>query len=256
MTAYQGGKKRIGNKIYNVICLVENNLCEEKLPYFEPFVGMAGVLKYFAKDKNRSIFACDANIDLIMLWKKLQLDDKWKPPLTCSKKKYEMLKTSKKHSAERAFIGITASWGCIFFRNYRLHYNPKKKYLKEGWNGLVKIKPYIKHVKFLKATSYDNWSPENMLIYCDPPYKNNNLGTELFTKFDSELFWEKMRIWSKNNIVIISESSAPKDFKEIWRVKSSTTNAGKTKKYDDCLFVYKTIYKKICKSVKNEIKEI
>lgn len=48
------------------------------------------------------------------MWKKLLKG--WKPPLKCSKNKYNRLKKSKKHSAERAFIGTVASWEVIFFK--------------------------------------------------------------------------------------------------------------------------------------------
>ena len=51
MTTYQGGKKRIGKKIYEVIKLIELDVFKDmKLPYFEPFVGMASVIKYFGKE--------------------------------------------------------------------------------------------------------------------------------------------------------------------------------------------------------------
>jgi len=81
MTAYQGGKKRIGKKIHDVIVLVEENLSPfKKLPYFEPFVGMGGVLRHFGKDNSlmgksgevRKLHASDVNIDLIMMWKALK----------------------------------------------------------------------------------------------------------------------------------------------------------------------------------------
>jgi site-specific DNA-adenine methylase len=116
MTTYQGGKQRIGKKIHDIIQLVENNLSSKKLSYFEPFVGMAGVLKHFGEDDDRELYASDINIDLIMMWKALQKG--WKPPKSCTRKKYETLKKSKKHSPERSFIGSVASWGGIFFHDF------------------------------------------------------------------------------------------------------------------------------------------
>lgn len=242
MTCYQGGKKRIGKKIFEIITLLEKDILgDEKLDYFEPFIGMGSVMKYFGKENKRKLFACDANEDLILLWKAIQKG--WKPPLKCSKTKYEQLKNSKKHSAERAFIGIVASWGGMFFRNYRLDYNKEKDFLGEGYRGLMNIKPYMKNVKFYKASSYDTWEPSGMLIYCDPPYIGNNLGSDFFIKFNHDKFWNTMRKWSKKNIVVISESSAPKDFKKIWSTNSITSNSGKTKRYEDCLFIHKSIIK-------------
>jgi len=79
----------------------------------------------------------------------------------------------------------------------------------------MNILPDIKNVKFENA-SYDEYDLENFLIYCDPPYKNNNLTSKYFDNFDHKNFWNVMRKWSKKNIVLISESNAPKDFKKIW----------------------------------------
>lgn len=40
MTSYQGGKQRLGKKIYNVMKDWEKKLCKDTLPYLEPFCGM------------------------------------------------------------------------------------------------------------------------------------------------------------------------------------------------------------------------
>jgi site-specific DNA-adenine methylase len=253
MTLYQGGKKRIGKKIHDIISIVDENLCPRLRPYFEPFIGMAGVMNHFAKENERMLYASDMNKDLILMWKAIQKD--WKPPLKVSKKKFEELKESKTHSAERAFVGIVASWGGVWFNNYRLDYQPAgKNYVKEGYDGLMKIKPVMKNVKFSGPASYDSYAPKGMLIYCDPPYQGNNLKSGFFTDFDHDRFWDTMRKWSKTNTVIISETTAPKDFKKLWCVESYTTNQNRHKVYQDCLFIHKDLYDKIDPKVKREIK--
>jgi len=109
MTAYQGGKQQLGKHIYNVIFETERKIYgEEKLDYFEPFIGMAGVMIHFAKDLekhkhcsdiekqniyNRKLYGCDINKDIIYLWRALQRG--WKPPSDCSKEEYDRLKTQK-----------------------------------------------------------------------------------------------------------------------------------------------------------------
>jgi site-specific DNA-adenine methylase len=255
MTAYQGGKKRIGKKIHDAMILVEDDLMSGiKLPYFEPFVGMGGVLRHFGKDNDRKLSASDINFDLIMMWNALKKG--WKPPLKCSKEKFEKLKYSNTHSAERAFLGVVASFGTNFFHNYRLHLEPKNKsYLQEGYNGLMDIFPDIRKVKF-EHGDYDEFELENYLIYCDPPYVNNNLASIHFEKFDHEKFWDVMREWSKNNIVFISESTAPSDFKKIWSTQSYNSNRYKTKRYSDNLYVHKDIYKILSPKIKEEIKNL
>lgn len=68
MTTYQGGKKRIGKKIYNIIEILDEYFFEnEKRPYFEPFIGMGGVMKYFGEQNNRELYASDINKDLIIM---------------------------------------------------------------------------------------------------------------------------------------------------------------------------------------------
>ena len=242
MTTYQGGKKRLGKKIYEVITQIETKLTSEKLPYFEPFVGMGGVLRHFSKENDRETYACDINKDLIIMWKSIQRG--WKPPLKCSRKKYEELKDSTEHSAERGYLGVVASWSGIFFASYRLDYNPDKDFLGEGYRGIMDIKPDIMSVNFLDSRPYYDFKPKGMLIYCDPPYYKNNFHTQYFSEFDHHLFWEIMREWSKDNIVIISESVAPKDFIKIWSSTSTFTNRSQCKKYDDCLFIHETLLKK------------
>jgi DNA adenine methylase len=252
MTAYQGGKGRLGERIYTVIKLIEQEQSDVKLPYFEPFVGMAGVLRHFCTE-NRELYASDLNKDLILMWKAVQKG--WKPPLTCSITEYEFLKNAKP-SAKRAFIGIVASYGTVFFNGYRLNYNKNKDYLKEGYNSLMRIAPLIKNVDFMDADSYYNWNPKGFLIYCDPPYINNKLKSKYFQKFDHDLFWKVMREWSKKNIVVISETTAPKDFKPIWQAKSNCSTRYKNKEYIDYLFVHKDIYNQLSYSLKKQLKLI
>ena len=242
MTYYQGGKKRLGKQIYHVISELEKRLIGYKLPYFEPFVGMGGVLRHFARESDRRVSACDANVDLILMWKALQKG--WNPPLKCTRKEYETLKHSKKHSPERAFLGIVASYNSIFFSGYRLGFS--KKFLFEGYNGLMDIRPDIMSVRFLNARSYDQFQPNGKLIYCDPPYLGNTLQTSFFQKFDHDHFWDIMRKWSLNNLVVVSESTAPKDFVKIWCTESRVSEVhGKTKRYDDCLFIHKRLYDRL-----------
>ena len=117
------------------------------------------------------------------------------------------------------------------------------------------IRPDIKKVKF-EHGSYDDYECKGSLIYCDPPYKGNNLSSKIFTKFDHEVFWENMREWSKYNTVIISESTAPKDFEKIWSKDSHCTNQYKTKRYKDNLYIHKSLYDRLNKDTLKQIKHI
>ena len=239
MTTYQGGKKRLGKRIANVILEIEKTMSDsEALPYFEPFVGMGGVLRHFSGPNDRPVYACDINPDLIAMWKAVQ--EGWTPPLECSKDKYDELRKcpSIQGDAERGYLGIVASWSGIFFSSYRLNCTDKD-FLGEGYRGIMDIKPHIMSVNFLDSRPYYDFEPKGMLIYCDPPYQGNKFNTKFFSDFDHDKFWELMRQWSKDNIVVISEHTAPDDFKKIWTFKSTFTNNHISKKYTDSLFMYR-----------------
>jgi len=262
MTAYQGGKKQIGKYIYQALLDLEDELYEDAetnpLPYFEPFCGMCGVLVHFAKDeeRERDISACDINKDIIFMWKDLQKG--WVPPSTCTKERYEELKYSKKHSAERGFIGVVCSFGAQFFRgNFRPKSN-QHDFVAAGKRGVLQAVSYMpkEKVNFLKSDSYDTFEPKGMLIYCDPPYRGNKVSNDTFENFDHDKFWNLMRKWSKKNIVVISEKQAPKDFISIWKKdynvsflsqkkeknSGSPHGANIKKKYIENLFVHESTF--------------
>ena len=244
MVVYQGGKSRIGKKIYNIILEIEDllNDTNHNWDYLEPFVGVCSILRHFGDDDNRNLEACDINKDVILMLKAVQKG--WKPPRTISEKEYYRLKESKTHSAKRGFVGLVASWGGNFFQSYRLKGGKKQGYVREGANSLNKLGPSLKNVNF-KYCSYSNLKPKGKLIYCDPPYIGNTLGPKTFQHFDHKKFWSTMRKWSKDNVVIISEWKAPKDFIKIWSIKSHVSGKFTTKRYNDNLYVHESIYKKL-----------
>lgn len=98
---------------------------------------------------------------------------------------------------------------------------------------------YFDKVKFLKAQNYTNFNPSNMTIYCDPPYKDNNVQSEHFNNFDHNEFWDLMRKWAKNNLVLISEYTAPKDFEIVWEKQMGTCYHKKPKVNTEKIFMYK-----------------
>lgn len=228
MPAYQGGKMRIGRRIYN-----ELKHYDKGQPYFEPFIGMAGVMINFAKESSkRELIACDINTDLIEFWKAIRSG--WKPPSECSREEYNLLKDAEP-SALRCFIGIFASYSCSWFNGYRLQQG--NRYLEEATRGLAKMTS-INKVNFLDSASYDSFNPKGMLIYCDPPYKGNKLNSKYFHNFDHDHFWQTMREWSLFNTVIISETTAPDDFECIWESHSNCNTRYSNKKYVEKLFKF------------------
>ena len=256
MTCYQGGKKRIGKRIYTVINIIDKELNPNShLPYFEPFVGMGSIIRHFHKQPERKLYASDINEDLIAMWEAVQ--EGWIPPVSVTRERFNELKEQKTVSAERCFVGCVASFGGNYFHSYRLHLAKNGiDYMKMGGRCIEKIRPEINKVNFMKSESYDK-SYEKIkgkkIIYCDPPYAGNDLSNKLFSEFDYDKFWDTMRRWSKHNLVIISESTAPLDFEKIWSNQSYVRSDTKTKKYPDYLFVHEDTYKKLSKKLLSQI---
>jgi DNA adenine methylase len=242
MTAYNGGKKRMADEIYNVLISLESKTGHKNLQYLEPFCGMCSVLLKFAvNEPHRKLNASDANPDMILLWNAIKTG--WKPPSKCTRTLYDNLKNSNKHSALRGFIGIVCSYSAAFFHSFRDNYIPGSANIscRRGSKQLINCTKHLSNAKF-KCQNYNNINPKNMLIYCDPPYRNNKITNPYFKHFDSDAFWELMRIWSRRNIVVVSEYTAPNDFICIWS-KSDKKKMDKIKVYDSIerLFVHKSI---------------
>lgn len=233
MPAYGGGKARLGKEILSVIEKYEDKLDWDG-DYFEPFCGLLGVGIHVAKS-GRRVIACDANKDLILMWKALKRG--WTPPKSCSKKYFEKLKIAKKHSAKRGFVGFACAYSGIFFAGYRVKDAHGHNFFKRARDSTLDMSDYLNKVKFLPAGDYKEFSPKGCTIYCDPPYKNNNFKSEHFSHFDHDEFWDTMRSWSKNNLVIISEYNAPRDFKVIWTKKVNNTFGSHVKKQQEKLYM-------------------
>ncbi len=244
MTAYGGGKAKLGRQIYKAIKDIEARKKWESNVYFEPFCGMLGVAKYFidesSKGDRKKFILSDVNKDIILMWKRLKRGG-WVLPRTCTRERYEELKYSTKHSAERGFYGVSCAYSGIFFAGYRPQ-SARQNFFKKSRENITEtgklLKKKFRKIKFL-CSSYREFSPKGMTIYCDPPYEDNKFNIKHFNNFDSELFWDTMRKWSKDNLVIISEYKAPKDFKCVWEKDIKSVFSGKRKTRVEKLFMYK-----------------
>lgn len=213
---YLGGKSKIR---FEVAKLIHKHINGRN--YFEPFVGGGWVLQEVVAGKR---FASDFNKALITLYQELQKG--WIPPEFLSEEDYQILK--KKQDPEdplTAFAGFGCSFAGKWFGGYARSAG-KDCYAGTTARSLLKQLPKIVDVKFNSA-SYDTYQPKGMLIYCDPPYANTT-GYTGTGRFDSELFWEVMREWSKHNTVLVSEYVSPEDFKCVLEVGSQMgmTKAG------------------------------
>lgn len=234
---YLGGKQRLGKHIAIVLkdiwnkCLSENITFQQ---YLEPFCGSLGVLKNMT-DLSNNIIANDYHPDLIAMWKSVR-DKTFIFPENVSEEEYKNAKTLVSPSAMKSFIGFGLSFGGRYFGAFAPKYANEKKedFCKEMTNSLTRIAPLIKNVEFINK-KYQDLTPINSFIYCDPPYRSTKYpikyrtDVKRYDKFDNDEFWGIMRSWSENNVVIISELNAPDDFIEIWNLNRYRSACQSTK---------------------------
>lgn len=206
---YFGGKTRIGRELAKFI----NETYGKPIVYWEPFCGMFSVGENIKAMKR---VATDKNEDLILLWKGLQKG--WNPPTEISEEEYLSLKEDETPSALRAFVGFGCSHSGKWFAGYARDATGRN-YALNAHRSVLKKQKKIKDVDF-DCGEYFNFYPSirNSIIYCDPPYQGT-AGSQGFDSsiFDFERFWEWIRKKSINNIVLISEYSAPEDFEVVWQ---------------------------------------
>ena len=233
---YLGGKQRLGKHLAPYLHEIwEKN---DKLEgYMEPFCGSLGVLSNMTDLDSKKIYANDYHPDLIEMWKEVQAGT-FVYPNAISEEEYLEAKQLKSPSARKAFVGFGMSFGGRYFGAYSQKYlNGKNEdFCKEMVNSLKRTAPKIQNVRFTNK-DYRKLKPKNMLVYCDPPYAYNKYpikyrrDVKKYDEFDNEEFWNVMRDWSKNNLVVVSETTAPDDFVEVWNQKRyrSAAQSAKTR---------------------------
>lgn len=173
MTSYCGGKARQGKKIFHIIRNLEeqwktfkNIAGSATLPYFEPFLGMGGVAVHFAtavegspdEETKRPLYGCDKLEDIIEFWNVVTKEN-WNPPPQedCWSRAHWVRLKKSKPSALRCFIGVVASWRCIFFASYRHHFFMGRNYYAQAVRKMNNMRQPMKRFTFLKSRSYDEF---------------------------------------------------------------------------------------------------
>ena len=215
---YMGSKNRIAKEILPI-------MLEERgeRTWVEPFVGGANII-----DKVQGIRIGGDNQEYVIeLYKALQ--NGWKPPKEVNQEYFfEVEKNKNKYAKELVgYLGTQLTFGCEWWGSFRRDNTGKRKYDLEAYNNVMKQQPNLIGVEFIFSDYRDLEIPKNSLIYCDPPYRGvrKYVGND---KFNSDIFWEVVRNWSKQgHIVFISEYDAPNDFECIWskEISSSANNS-------------------------------
>jgi DNA adenine methylase len=223
---YLGGKQRLGKHIAPILkdlwSTYESFFAKSLEAYLEPFCGSLGVLKNMTDNNSVSILANDYHPDLIQMWLEVKAGT-FVFPTSVSEEEYIAAKLLPSPSALKSFIGFGMSFGGRFFGAYSQKYlNDKPEdFCKEMTNSMNRIAPVIQNVTFTN-NDYKDLNPVNMFVYCDPPYAFNKYpikyrrSTKKYDVFDNVQFWDQMREWSKTNMVVISEVTAPPDFVNVW----------------------------------------
>ena len=240
---YLGGKQRLGKHIAPILkdiwATYESLFSTSLEAYLEPFCGSLGVLKNMSDNENVAILANDYHPDLIQMWNEVKAGT-FVCPESVSEEEYNAAKLLPSPSALKSFIGFGMSFGGRFFGAYSQKYlNDKPEdFCKEMTNSLKRIRPVIQNVTFSNK-EYQELTPENMFVYCDPPYAFSKYpikyrrATKKYDVFDNAKFWERMREWSKTNLVVVSEVTAPPDFVNVWE-QERYRSAAQSKKTRFC----------------------
>ena len=208
---YLGGKTRNAKAITAIL-----NQHRNGKKYLEPFCGGLSI----AERMDGPMVLNDYHEGLITLYRSIQNKTFNFPTTHLTVDDY---KWYKKHGSIKdpmyTAIGFGLSYAGKWWGGYDSYYDNRDKpgeTTRSLVNSLKKTfsKEGIKSAEFLNR-SYTEFNPKGYLIYCDPPYADTT-GYSAIGTFDHNQFWNTMREWSKHNTVIISEFSAPDDFKEIW----------------------------------------
>lgn len=209
-----GSKSRIAKYI---VPIIQREIDRTGHGYWEPFCGGCNIIdKISATSKTAS----DVHPHLIAMWQKLQSDTSWIPE-TISYEEYADVRDHPDQYPDWyvGWVGFVASYNGRYFdggyaKTIISKTGVERNYYNEAKRNILAQVPNILDVK-LSCIDYRKVSPENLIVYCDPPYS----GAKGFStgSFDTAEFWDIMREWSENNVVLISEQSAPEDFSCIWQ---------------------------------------
>ena len=237
--AYHGGKQRLGKQIARTI--VEIGLDDAKRydiqinGYCEPFAGMFGVYKHVVPLLNsicddtystdRELIKCpvnylagDINQSVVKMWQRAQTG-RWIPDTTpITRSEFDKWSAKPHASAQKGFYGITYGFRGIYycpFRNGVTERRLEKAALKvtNMANGVL-ANVDITHGEYTQFSDLNNY-----IIYCDPPYKKQNIYFDENHKripFNHDEFWLWCDYMSATNTVIVSEYDAPNEYSLIW----------------------------------------
>lgn len=226
---YMGSKSRIAQYIVPIIQqYIDSNNIES---YLEPFIGGANVIdkikckNKYGSDKQKYLISLYQNLDKIVTLPEFVTKEHYSEVRECFNKDLHMFE-----DWYIGAIGFLASYNGRFFDGgyaglVKTKIGTERNYYAEAKRNLEKQLEDLKGIVFNYSDYKDIEDISGYLIYCDPPYKDTK-QYGVSKGFDYDMFWDWVREKSKENIVLISEQQAPKDFKSIWKqdVKRTVDN--------------------------------
>ena len=225
---YQGGKHRISAEIAALMNI-----------YNKPFVSLfCGACNVESRIKSERIICNDKHEYLIAMWQALQRG--YELPDSISEKQYQYIKAHKdEDKALAGFVGFACSFGGKWFGGYAR--SNRINFAGTGKRHTMKCFEGLRKAEFMCMDYRDVPIPDGAVIYADPPYVNTT-GYSC-GEFDTNAFWEYMRVLSIEHLVFISEQDAPEDFVPIWEKSYRRTMANNVNKgfvTTEKLFVHKS----------------
>lgn len=243
---YMGSKAKIAGEILPFIhsYMVSNNIDT----YIEPFMGGCNMID---KVSCGTRYAYDKNKYLVALFQHLQNGGEL--PEDVSREQYADAKAHYKAKDGYypdwylAAVGFLAGFNGRFYDG--CYANPcwegdhYRDYYQEAKRNIMEQMRFLSDVHF-GTGDYRDLNPHNSLIYADPPYAGTKGYLTITKEFNHKEFWDIMREWSKDNIVLISEESAPDDFNILWEQEvSRTIRAQEKSKATEKLFIHNSLNK-------------
>lgn len=227
---YMGGKHRQSKQIVKELVKAHDG---EKI-YIEPFCGALGVawkaIPILSRLGVENFVLADQNDFLITMWHDIIYKD-WTPPEFVGYEEYYKFKDDYSYGLKSpddplvAYVGHALSFGGRWFGGYASP-NPgqsafetelaSRNSVLSKANALKPYRPLFLPGDYNKLFATED--QENRLFYLDPPYmgKSQGYGYTKEKPFDHFFFWEWAEELAKDNNVLVTEMSAPKQWETIF----------------------------------------
>lgn len=258
---YMGGKFRQGRAIARIVSSIINGQM-----FYEPFCGAMGSAYHILNSsgiKLAGAILSDISPALINMW--IALINGWNPPHAVTYDDYKRLKSIRDpNDPMTAYVGFGMCLGGKWWAGFGRDNQGKRNYADELRRyTLKKVDVLLRHPVILCSCDYRGMLDSEQFFYLDPPYYNRSKVHNFDGEFDHATFWDHVRLLvNLNNVVIVTEFTAPEDFVPIysWGGTISYANTkhtnGRGKRRTDGTSEYIFIHESQQAAVRNKIGDL